>query len=109
MQSTPEAMVIHNTLPATQDLVDLLRDRASGPVASKGYTFLLGGETESAPLTFRDLDRRARAIGSRLRDAGLDKERALLLFAPGLDFISAFFGCLYADVIAVPAYPPTPP
>ena len=30
----------------------------------------------------------------------------LLLFPPGLGFIEAFFGCLYAGAIAVPAYPP---
>jgi amino acid adenylation domain-containing protein len=34
--------------------------------------------------------------------------RALLLFPPGLDFVAAFFGCLYAGVIAVPSYPPAP-
>ena len=33
-------------------------------------------------------------------------ERALLLYPPGLDFITAFLGCLYAGVIPVPAYPP---
>ncbi|HVR99607.1 MAG TPA: AMP-binding protein, partial [Thermoanaerobaculia bacterium] len=33
-------------------------------------------------------------------------ERALLLYPPGLEFVAAFFGCLYAGVIAVPAYPP---
>ena len=33
-------------------------------------------------------------------------ERALLLYPPGLDFITAFFGCLYGGVIAVPVYPP---
>src|SRR5262249_6560935 len=104
-----EAMVVHNTLPTSRDLVDLLRDRAAGPLASRGYTFLWGGDRESQPLTFRDLDRRARAIGYQLRDAGKTGERALLLFAPGLDFISAFFGGLYAGVMAVPAYPPTPP
>ena len=32
----------------------------------------------------------------------------MLLYPPGLDFIPAFFGCLYAGVIAVPAYPPQP-
>src|SRR5262249_21572089 len=32
--------------------------------------------------------------------------RALLLFPPGLEYIVAFFGCLYAGVVAVPAYPP---
>jgi len=30
----------------------------------------------------------------------------LLLFAPGLEYIAAFFGCLYAGAVAVPAYPP---
>src|SRR5262249_44759609 len=34
--------------------------------------------------------------------------RALLLYSPGLDFIEGFFGCLYAGVVAVPAYPPDP-
>jgi acyl-CoA synthetase (AMP-forming)/AMP-acid ligase II len=29
-------------------------------------------------------------------------ERALLLYPSGLEFIAAFFGCLYAGVIAVP-------
>ena len=33
-------------------------------------------------------------------------ERALLLYPPGLDFIAAFFGCLYAGVLAVPVLPP---
>ena len=30
---------------------------------------------------------------------------ALLLFPPGLDYLVAFFGCLYAKAIAVPLYP----
>jgi acyl-CoA synthetase (AMP-forming)/AMP-acid ligase II/acyl carrier protein len=33
-------------------------------------------------------------------------ERALLLYPRTLDFISAFLGCLYSGVIAVPLYPP---
>ena len=37
---------------------------------------------------------------------GLAGQRALLLYPAGLDFIAAFFGCLYAGVVAVPAYPP---
>src|SRR4028119_238484 len=30
---------------------------------------------------------------------------ALLLSPPGLDYLVAFFGCLYAKAIAVPLYP----
>ena len=55
--------------------------------------------------------RRARPPGAgdrrrRSQAAGAAGERALLLYPPGLDFIAAFFGCLYAGVVAVPAYPP---
>jgi acyl-CoA synthetase (AMP-forming)/AMP-acid ligase II len=32
-----------------------------------------------------------------------------LLYPPGIDYIAAFFGCLYAGVIVVPACPPEPP
>jgi acyl-CoA synthetase (AMP-forming)/AMP-acid ligase II len=33
-------------------------------------------------------------------------DRVMLLYPPGLDFIAAFFGCLYAGVVAVPSFPP---
>jgi acyl-CoA synthetase (AMP-forming)/AMP-acid ligase II/acyl carrier protein len=33
-------------------------------------------------------------------------ERILLLYPPGLDYITALFGCFYAGAIAVPSYPP---
>ncbi len=70
------------------------------------FTYLLDGENEQVHLTNRELDRRARAIGSWLQSLGLSGERALLLYPAGLDFICAFFGCLYAGVVAVPVYPP---
>jgi acyl-CoA synthetase (AMP-forming)/AMP-acid ligase II len=34
-------------------------------------------------------------------------ERVLLLFAPGLEFVTGFFGCLYAGAVAVPVQPPS--
>ncbi len=59
-------------------------------------------------LTFGGLDRRARALAAVLRDRGMAGERALLVFPPGLEFVSAFFGGLYAGVVVVPAVPPRP-
>ncbi len=47
-----------------------------------------------------------RAIAAHLQALGMEGERALLLYPPGLDFIAGFFGCLYAGCTAVPAYPP---
>lgn len=90
-------------------LVDLVRQRAGQLGDRTAFTFLADGEREDARLNYAELDIRARAIAVMLRDCGVQRgERALLLYPPGLDFIPAFFGCLYAGVIAVPSYPPQP-
>ena len=89
-------------------VLELLRLRTEQEPERRAYTFLLNGETETAHFTYAELDRRARAIGVLLQEHATQGERALLLYPPGLDFIAAFFGCLYAGVIAVPVYPPDP-
>jgi acyl-CoA synthetase (AMP-forming)/AMP-acid ligase II len=86
--------------------VELLRYRALHQPEQLAFTFLPDGETEGEQLTYRELDRRSRAIASQLQALGLSGERALLLYPPGLEYLAAFFGCLYAGVVAVPAYPP---
>ncbi|HYU31756.1 MAG TPA: amino acid adenylation domain-containing protein, partial [Thermoanaerobaculia bacterium] len=91
---------------AVTNLVDLLRERASATPDRRAYTFLADGETESAALSWGELDARARGIGAALAGQRAEGERVLLLFPPGLDFIAAFFGCLYAGAVAVPSYPP---
>ena len=87
-------------------LVDLLQLRAAGQPDRRAYTFLLDGETEEVYLTYEELDRQARSIAAMLDQRSASGERALLLYPPGLEYIAAFFGCLYAGVVAVPAYPP---
>ncbi len=86
--------------------VDLLRQRTLHQPDQVAFTFLSDGETEGDRLTYQELDRQARAIASQLQARGLSSERALLLYPPGLEYLAAFFGCLYAGVVAVPAYPP---
>ncbi|HSK79411.1 MAG TPA: amino acid adenylation domain-containing protein, partial [Thermoanaerobaculia bacterium] len=88
-----------------RSLVPLLRHCAEES-PDRGYTWLAQGEEAAARLTFADLNRRARAIAAALAGAVPPGERALLLYSPGLEFVAAFFGCLQAGVIAVPAYPP---
>jgi len=88
------------------NLVDLLRHRALHQAEDRGFIFLVDGEDEEVSLTYGEIDRKARAIGAMLRSRNLEGERALLLYPAGLDFVVAFFGCLYANVTAVPAYPP---
>ena len=89
-------------------LVDLLRLRAQEQPDQRAFTFLHDGETEKDHLTYAQLDRRARAVAAQLQAITQSGQRAVLLYPPGLDFIIAFFGCLYAGVVAVPAYPPNP-
>ncbi|HEY0171708.1 MAG TPA: amino acid adenylation domain-containing protein, partial [Pyrinomonadaceae bacterium] len=87
-------------------IAGLLQARAAESPDRVVYTFLPEGEAEARQLTFGSLDTRARAIGAELQRAGGRGGRALLLFPPGLEFVTAFLGCLYAGVVAVPAYPP---
>lgn len=89
-------------------LVDVLRQRAKEQPGKLVYRFLVDGEYDEVTLNYADLDRRARSIGALLQSCTKPGDRALLLFPPGIDFIVAFWGCLYAEVIAVPAYPPHP-
>ncbi|MET0647237.1 MAG: amino acid adenylation domain-containing protein [Pyrinomonadaceae bacterium] len=90
----------------TGNIVDLLRLRAEEQPDRRLYTFLAEGEAEEESLTYAELDRRARGVGAWLEERGAGGERVLLLFPPGLGYIAAFFGCLYAGAVAVPAYPP---
>lgn len=84
----------------------LLAYRADQNADVEGYTFLGDGETVSGTLTFAELDLQARRIAAGLRRRLKQNERALLLFPPGLEFVRAFWACLYAGVVAVPLYPP---
>jgi acyl-CoA synthetase (AMP-forming)/AMP-acid ligase II len=88
------------------NLVDILEYRATYQPDKIAYRFLDNGETEGKTLTYQQLAQKAQAIASNLKSLNAQGQRALLLYLPGLDFISAFFGCLYAGVIAVPVYPP---
>ena len=84
---------------------DLLRFRAQTQAESPAYSFLAKGERVNT-LTYSELDRRSRTIAALLQHWELAGQRTLLLYSPGLDFIAAFFACLYAGVIAVPVQPP---
>jgi amino acid adenylation domain-containing protein len=89
-------------------LVDVLRARAATRPAATAFVFLDHGEIEQGRVTYAGLDAQARAIAAHLQAGFAPGDRALLVYPPGLDYIAAFFGCLYAGLIAVPVYPPSP-
>ncbi|HJQ20952.1 MAG TPA: aminotransferase class I/II-fold pyridoxal phosphate-dependent enzyme [Gemmatimonadaceae bacterium] len=89
-------------------LVALLRFRAETMGDRVVYRFLPGDGKAEQTVTYRELDRRARSLAVAIRERARAGDRALLLIPPGLDYVAAYFACLYARVIAVPAYPPNP-
>lgn len=95
-----------NLAAKCSSLLELLRLRSENDPDKVAYTFLADGETETDTLTYRLLDQRARAIAAKLQSCSVMGDRVLLIYPSGLEFITAFFGCLYAGVLAVPAYPP---
>ncbi|MGY2212516.1 non-ribosomal peptide synthetase [Pseudomonas pergaminensis] len=91
-------------LPRT--LVQSLQRRAAQTPDQVALRFLAESAEHSVVLSYRDLDQRARTIAAALQANAELGDRAVLLFPSGPDYVAAFFGCLYAGVIAVPAYPP---
>ena len=95
-----------NRLSKHISLIDRLQEQASKQPQKKAFTFLADGETEIDSFTYKQLNEKAKAIATVLQTNNAEGKRALLLYQPGLEFITAFLGCLYAGVVAVPVYPP---
>src|ERR1700723_64682 len=89
-----------------KSFLEVLASRAKQAPGGMTFLFLENGDRESGRLTFGELEERARSAATRLLTVAQPGDRALLLYPSGLDFIVALLGCLYAGVIAVPAYPP---
>ncbi|MEV7689809.1 fatty acyl-AMP ligase [Streptomyces bungoensis] len=91
-----------------RSLVDLLTAHASDHPDRIAYRYLVTGDCdgEIQELTYARLATRSRAVAAWLQERGLTGSRAMLLHPPGLEFISAYLGCLSAGVVAVPGVPP---
>jgi 8-amino-7-oxononanoate synthase len=89
-------------------LVELLELRAGQSPDRIVYRFLPGDGKAELRITYAELDRRARALAGRIAEVAAVGDRALLLVPAGLDYVTSYFACLYAGVVAVPAYPPNP-
>ena len=106
LPAPPPARVLRAVPQGPATLVQLLRERAAADPEALAYTFLEDGEERSLPVSRAELDRQARHVAAVLKEAGATGGTAVLLFPPGPEYVIAFWGCLYAGVIAVPAYPP---
>ena len=89
---------------AAANLVEVLCQRAAETPHDIALRFIAEGVDE--PLTYRDLDERTRDLAVWLLQHGQAGDRAVLLLHSSPEYVVAFFACLYAGIIAVPAYPP---
>ena len=87
------------------NLVERLREHAAARPDKVALRFLEGDDIADE-LTFAALDARIRSVAARLQSLGGAGERAMILLPSGINYAAAFYACLYAGVIAVPAYPP---
>lgn len=89
-------------------IVDILQCRAKSQGEQTAYIFLEDGENRETRLTYQELDFQAKAIALELQQLVNPGSRVLLVYgySAGLEFIKAFFACLYAGVVAVPCHPP---
>jgi acyl-CoA synthetase (AMP-forming)/AMP-acid ligase II/acyl carrier protein len=87
------------------NLADLLCQRARQLGDKPLFRFARGDNGSEASVTYRALHESAMAVAGRLQSIADVGDRAWLMFPPGLDFVKAFFGCLYAGVVAVPVSP----
>lgn len=91
---------MNNDLVAT--LVTLARTRGD----DIAYQYFFEDNQPAVSLSYAELDLNSRRIAARLLTYFEKGDRALLLYNSGFEFVEAFFACLYAGIVAVPAYPP---
>ena len=87
-------------------LVELLRWRSLNQPERHAYSFIRQERMDDARLTYGKSAQQARIIGAALQARGAAGKPAAATPSCSLEYIAAFFGCLYAGAIAVPAYPP---
>jgi len=86
--------------------IDILYEQGNRYPSKQLYIFLLDGEKEEQSITYEQLIIKARMLAHKLEDITERNDRVLLFYPPGLEYIIAFYACLFNGLIAVPAYPP---
>jgi amino acid adenylation domain-containing protein len=85
-------------------IIDCLHNQSISKPNQVAFEFIT--ENDSQQITYKELAARVQAVGEWLKLNSPAKARGIIFLQPGFDYIIAFFGCLYAGLIAVPAYPP---
>jgi acyl-CoA synthetase (AMP-forming)/AMP-acid ligase II len=92
--------------PGQATIISVLQHRSNLHPDKKAFTFLREGTGDEESISYGELELASRRVAMKLTELAFQGKRVLMFYPSGLDFIIAFFGCLCAGVIPVPAYPP---
>lgn len=94
--------------PYQNTIIGHLSAHAESSLSDKElFIFLRGNEHPAEDvITFSEMERRVKSIAVNLLEKITPGEKVILCYPPGIDYILAFYGCLYAGIVAVPVYPP---
>ena len=86
-------------------LIDVLRGAVAAAPDRAAFIVLDARAEEAERITYEELDARASVVAAELRRRTRRGDHVAILVPPGLEFLVAFFGCLYAGAAAVPVAP----
>ena len=96
-------------LPASiHSLADLFEYSCRQKPQDLAYAFVRDTLELESQLTYGELEHRVRLLASHLACRARPGTRALLLYPPGLDVSCAFWACICAGLVPVPAPAPDP-
>ena len=88
-------------------ICDILNKHSVSLYNKLAFKFINHSKNTFTEHTFLSLHLKAKSVAYHISKlTNTKQERVLLLVPQSMEFLDAFFGCLYANAIAVPAYPP---
>lgn len=85
-----------------ETIIDCLSAYSQSIGEQPAYTFLPRGKGNAQPISYQGLQRNSMLVAQDLIQRKCYRQRAILLYPAGLDFLYGLYGCFYAGVIAVP-------
>jgi len=93
--------------PSHISLAALFQARIEALSSETAFIFLPDGDiSQEQAIDYTTFGRSVRRLALALREQVAPGENVLLCYPPGLDYVIAFWACVYAGAVAVPAYPP---
>ncbi|MCJ8271828.1 MAG: AMP-binding protein, partial [Psychrosphaera sp.] len=89
---------------APQNWIEVLEEQAR--TRPQQPAFIESFDTSQSIISYFDLSQRAKALAVDIAKQTQFGDRVIIVMPSSIDYIVGFFACIYANVIAVTAYPP---